>query len=427
MDDIFAQGINQRIRENGTNHIRYTREFNHDNREKWSLKDINIGNKLHKINGSFRDTYGSSNQERSLVDRDSNSIPHFKVYEFEPKSFRNFEQYIQVIRKQFANTISHVATLGNAALGKYWDKMNIMLESIINGKTIEDSAKSAFTENTPNNDGDSLFKDLVVSDHPILYNVKMFIEPIREYNEFFKGKYIREYELPYNENTYVFANGHAGWNNLNVSDINFGNTTLNTVFKTLSNLGVVDAPIIPNWVAGKDSSNYYVLSSNFNLLNDDLDSLIANFTFLSHLMQGTMWLQNNTYNMRPNIYSVELPGFLFIRYATMSISIKHLGNRRIIDNNVGNALQTRFDKFKNKSGFEMFNGKKLKEEVFFPDAWGVEIQLNSLVPNNYNTFMNYFQFGFNDGDKEKFSNTIINGQGIAQGKVYNPDEYDPKD
>lgn len=371
----------------GTRHLRIPRDLDErwNNTEKWTLKDINIGNELHKNN------YNEVIQG-SIVNR--KKIPHIIVSEFQPNSFKKMVFYMKLVKRQVRETAAH-------------------LKNIIINASNSSSAIKELLESTFNGDiggvstaGDFIAEEILVDYNN--YDEDIFGKPIKNTKFAFNGKYIRSYEIPFNSNYYITANGAAGWSNLMNNNINLGKNMISSLYKVASNLPTFDQPFVPNWVSSKNAQSYYALETEYHLVNNNIENLAKNFQFLSHLFQGCMWMQYDTFRVPPNVYSIEIPGFLFIQFASLRIEVTSVGNRRRLSEDQYNVIT-------NETGFNIFNGELVeKDSIFLPDAWKVNMTFNSLMPNNYNTLMNYFKFG--TGAFKSYRDDIQVGEFIINGK-----------
>ncbi len=372
----------------GTKHLRISKDQTWDNRKEWKITDINIGNKLHTIQ-----------EEGSIVNR--TNIPIINIFEFQPTFYRNIQQYIKKVKRQYKRSLEHFQNMYN----------NI----VKNQKKIAEAITNTTTANLGST-VDKLGESFQVNYDE--YNKDIFIEPIKDVKGVFGGKYIRTYQIPYNNDMFIDVNGKSGWDTLAASGINLGDNVLNTIFKSVASL--VETPSYPTWKSESSEKGFYAFSTKFNLINNNIDTLVKNFTFLSQLFQGTMWMQVDSLKIPPNIYSIEIPGQLFIQYCALSINVKSVGNKRRINNT--EAMKRKFD----VTGYKVF--KESYEDIYFPDAWEVDLTFKSLLPTSFNTFMNYYQNGMGDG--EPFKQTIAagdaieNGLDVLEGGVLNNDDVD---
>ena len=367
---------------NGTKHLRISKDNKWDNRDVWELKDINIGNKQHL-----------QIMDGSINNRDGLNVPILNVFEFQTTNYKNLTQYAKKIKQQFKRTLDHILDVA----GKV--KKGSALSSVMNFLVNEDLKDIEKINKTVGKIEDEFKIDYES------YENDIFREPILDNKYAFDGKYIRSYQMPYNiesGDTYFLADGRSGWGELGVSDMKFlGNTKLQNIFKAATS--IIDTPLLPNWNSTQAygaGSAYTSIGTKFHLVNNTFDNLVNNFTYLSHLFQGCLWVQYETFRVPPNVFSVEIPGFIFLQYATAVINVRSVGNKRIINNK--DILKTKFK----KTGYSLFNDSK--DHIFFPDAWEVEIIFKSLLPNSFNSIMNYFQNRYGKHG-EDFRNNITVG------------------
>jgi hypothetical protein len=56
---------------------------------------------------------------------------------------------------------------------------------------------------------------------------------------------------------------------------------------------------------------------------------------------------------------------------------------------------------KNKEAVQFFKShgiKSIDEDMLWPDAWKLSIKIKDLTPNNFNTYIHYFNHGFGDAN-----------------------------
>ena len=376
-------------------HLRITRPNKKYGTFRFKLNDINTGTKQQDllINETEKGRTNSGQVGKDELGRIFNSdehsssiihrttLPYVKLYEFQPDMLFKWTQHLKLVVRSVEMSAAAIVNAGKEV--KNW--MEVFADVDIDfdgrkGKREEDDATS------------SLAANFFIDDDK--YGEQVFENPLELYRSFFNGKYVRSFELPYNDDTFLDANGASGWNTSN--DINIPGLTgyLETIWKTVANLGVVDLPPIPRWKwDGTGEGDYFNISTEFNLVNNDLKSLGKNFRFLVEMIQGPFWIQYNTRQLPSNIYSVEIPGTIFLQFASIGIDIEPVGNKRKL--NKGHLE----DKFSDTFSSEFIESHGDKNQIFFPDAWKVVVRIKSLLPNNFNNYMNYLLIGTGGGDQ----------------------------
>ena len=361
----------------GTRHLRISKDNKWDNRQEWKIKDINIGNKQHKVD-----------ENGSIINREGIGVPIINIYEFQPNSYRNMEQYIKQVKRQFKRTLEHIADKVSIGGGNLSTILDYLIDvDLKNVTSTTDKIANQFAVDYDN------------------YRRDVFEAPIKDNKSVFNGKYIRSYEMPYNSDIYINVDGISGWDTLGASDIGFaGSKKLQNIFKAITS--IIDSPFVPTWNTTKGYKSFYNFTTKFHLINDNFKNLVSNFTYISQLLQGCMWMQYDTFRVPPNVFSVEIPGVIFLQYATAVVNINTVGNKRII--NANDIIKSEFG----KTGYKLYTDGY--GDMFFPDAWEVEVTFKSLIPNSFNTFMNYFENGMGaEGDYRDVINVgsfTINGK-----------------
>lgn len=152
------------------------------------------------------------------------------------------------------------------------------------------------------------------------------------------------------------------------------------------------------------STAFPSIKNTFYLINDNNLNLAKNFGFLQAFFAGTQWLSLYAGTVQSsNVYNVICPGRFQLMWCSIETTITYEGKLR-----------------KNNKMFEDF-GNKIKSidiDTLWPDAWKIEISIKSLVPNNYNTHIDYYVHGINstamiqtdaaiNGDDSKFTTAFV--------------------
>lgn len=389
------------IRISGSRNMKGVEEKN-----RFTLKDISLSNqhysdmvRLENITADFlrNNNYYKLNADIGYNDLINNSmyregltrrtrIPYIKLYEFEPDMVFKFAQHLELISQTISQNLD--------AFGKILEGG---LEGILKG--IGGGDLDLFNEFSTIATGGDATKDLSNNLNLNLtdenYKENILVNPLRRYRSYFKGKFVNSYEIPYTDDIYMEANGTNGWDWIGAGDIDLHNNFMNMVWKTIANLGIINVNPVPVWKRSTDGdSEYYNITCEFNLNNNNLNSLLKNMYFLMTLVGGPLWVQNGSRFFPPNIYSVEIPGITHLLYATMVVNIESIGNKRKLPNDVDGLESNKTYKYIIK---EENNTISLRN-AYYPDAWKVTVGLKSLIPNNFNMYMNYLLNGSMDID-----------------------------
>lgn len=99
-----------------------------------------------------------------------------------------------------------------------------------------------------------------------------------------------------------------------------------------------------------------------------------------------------------NVYNVLIPGRLNILWASVGATVTCEGKLR-----------------RNAYMYQTY-GKTLKsitDDVLYPDAWKISIDIKDLTPNNFNTYINYFVHGFEGSTNILASTQNTDGNSLA--------------
>lgn len=194
-------------------------------------------------------------------------------------------------------------------------------------------------------------------------------DPIEFLERMFAGYVLNNYTLPFFNNRYLHADTTQGWS-VAGSERLFGNR----IAKMLKDGLNVDFPTTPKWTLGDQSET---LNFDFYLINDTIEDLQNNFSFLNSLVSGAYWIQLDYMQHSPNVYRVTVPGRFVWIYAAMGITVTQEGKLRKIEN----------------ANVQYAPGLNADSDAMFPDAYKVVINLRNLTPENFNTYIYYLMAG----------------------------------
>ena len=213
-----------------------------------------------------------------------------------------------------------------------------------------------------------------------------------------EGEVVNTYEIPFYNNTYLSSNSKDGWTMGNAIDSagRFGEL-MNDGF----NMNIMKSP---QW--SNNNSEGPGWDTEFFLLNDDLEALQKNFTFINALYPSTQWVHMTgsspaseniedavnavgeyveskadgasignlslAYTKSPNVFRVECPGRFIQLFVAIDMTIEFVGNVRKM------PLYTKI------TDVPMVN-----ENTLYPDAYKVSISARDLTPPCFNVYANY--------------------------------------
>lgn len=215
------------------------------------------------------------------------------------------------------------------------------------------------------------------------------------YNLFQTGKWLNTYELPFFKETYLKADQYKNW------EVGSLASTLGDDGKAMAGFikdGLnIQFPMAPTFKLEDVSKACYDegdLSFDFYLINKDNYWLDRNFRFLQAFYAGTQWLQLDFgFIQGTNVYNVLCPGRFNILWASVGSTITFVGKLR-----KNNFMTERYGTII----------KSIDNDVLWPDAWKVDIKIKSLVPNNFNMYMNYYLHGYGTAFKKMRETTELN-------------------
>ena len=130
-------------------------------------------------------------------------------------------------------------------------------------------------------------------------------------------------------------------------------------------LGNVGLNIMPMFKPGS-SLDDVTISFTVNLINDTIEAAATNFEFLCSLFGGNKWVQYGFVQFPGALYDIVIPGAMRYMLCTGSFTVEPIGSIRKLEHPV-----VSFD---------------FKAE-YIPDVYSLKLQFNTLLPNNFNTFI----------------------------------------
>jgi hypothetical protein len=195
------------------------------------------------------------------------------------------------------------------------------------------------------------------------------------YNNLIKGGIVGSYEIPYVGDTFVEYE-EEGWSQSGLQEV-FGDK-LN---QHISNHTPYTTFGVPQWSMAEGGGRLPVVEVTFNLYNNSLANLCSNYTMVHHLSSGAMWLHDGLIKQAPNLYHVACDGRFIMPYSSMTIKVEHGGMRRKL-----HPFASSHESFKGVCTTML---PFTNENTFFPDYYKITVKLQSLLPNNYNSFIMY--------------------------------------
>ncbi len=227
------------------------------------------------------------------------------------------------------------------------------------------------------------------------------------YRRLLTGVYMTSYEMPfYNSNVYIKSNAGT-----------WGYTTLMGGFSSMLEdlIGSVDILNSATWSAQGNTgingtTGYDAITFDFSLFNRTADDVYKNIKFIHTLIPEALWIQNGLFQIPGTVYDVEIPGRTRLYWCTGEFKCEYQGKTRYFTNyNVKNLLKhSQLQNFapivvKNENGIPVgvtdpnnnkygnatkyIGGRNIRDLNLIPDAYKLTCTLNSLLPNNLNTYL----------------------------------------
>jgi len=319
-----------------------------DNRTKqhYKLSDINFSN------AQPRYSEGSINNRTT--------VPKMIIYEFQPDLLFKWQQKLKSFKL--------------SAQGAYNNTARVVKNVAGSSKFVKSAAQKLLDIFVEGDGSDlsvsSIGNELFVPQDDKEQQEAILNAPLRLYREFFEGLYLSSYEMPLTDEWFINADGHSGWSQK--GEFKTSIDILSTLKKIIDQSFPSEVPIIPEWENKNDAR--IELSTTFHLYNDTKTNLLKNLRYLYDLAGGAYWIQVGWKQQPPNLYRVFIPGVATIMYASMHITVEHVGNRRKILEGTTTIPGSKID---------------LDSNTMYPDAYKVVISFNSLVPNNFNTQIDF--------------------------------------
>lgn len=194
------------------------------------------------------------------------------------------------------------------------------------------------------------------------------------------------YELPCvpSNNAMYSSDGHPGWEGASgmrllpdfAKNIPILGKMLDTLF---GNMGI---NFTPWWDAAKGSETKAPeLELKFSLFNDSIDAAVANFLFVNTIIAHCRWIQYGIMQHSSALYDVSLAG-IGKQYACMgNFDVQYKGTLRTPSDSLLSQLSARVGS-RYKPG-AIVNKRQIK----IPDVYDVTMKFQSLLPQNFNTFV----------------------------------------
>ena len=225
-------------------------------------------------------------------------------------------------------------------------------------------------------------------------NFSMFYNAVNAfYRRLVTGVYMTKYTLPfYNSNLYLKSNpGTWGYKSL------FGDLS---ILQEL--IGSVDIMTTATWDSNgstgiNGTTGFDAINFNFSLFNRKATDVYRNLKFIHTLIPEALWMQSGIFQIPGTVYDVEIPGRTRFYWCTAEFKCEYQGKTRYFTAyKLDDLYPSRYTfkaKATNSTNAEDSNIAKnatkqpIRDLNLIPDAYKVSVTLNSLLPNNLNTYL----------------------------------------
>lgn len=206
-------------------------------------------------------------------------------------------------------------------------------------------------------------------------------------NMFMGGRWLNTYELPYFGGHYLKSNYSKNWTLGDSSGFLGKGLTGDGEGSAGTKMMGIDFPSNPKFKANMAESREPI-QIEFFLINTDNEWLKRNFQFLNAIYAGSNWLHLKYCFIRPpNVYHIVCPGRFQIYWAAIDVTVTFEGKLRK-NVAVSQSLKT--------------YSKAITDDMLWPDAWKININIRDLTPNNFNLYAEYYLNGLNTDELAQF-------------------------
>lgn len=349
-------------------------------------------NAFNNTKDSVKSLFGASDKEKDLSQQIIinfnaylNSFQKIKVLEFKPDDMLTMR--LNLITAFFKTITSDES---NTSTDSITQKFNKYMSAVFKG--VKQTLKEM------NIDLDNI-KSIAPKDR-INFAIEM-------YKNIISGFYTASYEFPLldgsGRNLFLNSDGQDGWSGQSFMNRFAGQgdeviaaKVAGFIGSTAEMLGVqgFDIASRPKWSVqngGKTYNNGMGVECKFILYNNDLHSFKANNKLVNCLVGGNLWLQDTFIQKCPSLYTVEIPGRAYLSLCTATIHVNFIGKiRKLPVKNFDKLTDKSEDKDTGtKAYLTWLQGDQYNQQLLLniPDAYEVTIVFNSLLPNNFNTYM----------------------------------------
>ena len=325
---------------------------------------------LKGVTSSIKDTYkgfrGEGGVDNHTSDEHGHSpfmeavleTPQIILYEFQPNSaiseitgmfkaiFNSFDQFFDKDNKSGGSLLSNIKRTFST------DGINDIIAELLPNESLES----------------------INSSHGKIVSIPNYF-----YTNLIGGYYSGQYTLPFFEqNAFLHGMGDKGWESRSMKQRMFGG--LSDMLDKFSEVAsAFDIAAKPKWTMDGAGPAGDEITFDMTLFNSTDATTIKNIQMLNALVSGNMWTQNIFLQLSPCLYDIEVVGRYRYYFCKADIKVDFVGKQRIPPTSLVKQLSKYDDK-------QIGNPNAYK---YIPDAYKLTIKFVSLIPNNFNTYLNY--------------------------------------
>lgn len=216
--------------------------------------------------------------------------------------------------------------------------------------------------------------------------------PNKMYKNLISGYYTAYYEIPILEyDGYLNGQGSTGWKAQGFMERMVTDNIASTVKGFMSDKigSSIDIATRPKWQIEGGGDPFPSIKLELVLFNDTFKALLNNLAFIHSYVSGTLWYQDGFIQKCSALYDVEIPGRFRYYFCTCDISVEYLGKVRQVVDMDKEGKDNIFLRWFNKDAGKDNYSPNLDVLNNVPDAYKLTFTYNSLLPNNYNTYISY--------------------------------------
>lgn len=189
------------------------------------------------------------------------------------------------------------------------------------------------------------------------------------------------------------SNGHNGWEGAGISisqevkNIPVIGSILGSIFnKTLGIFDNLRISYMPYWKSEKGQDAHPDIKIEFELINDTVESAIANFIFVNTIVPNNKIIQYGLFQHSSCLYDVKIGGYDRLFACSGKFEVKHKGILRVpsplffkkLIKHINDTIV---------SDTEFIEGIISNDLIRIPDTYEVSMEFKSLLPASFNNYM----------------------------------------